>query len=1092
MKKLLYKPLIRIAGYSCMGILVQLLFVSLSFAHDADPQQVKSIHDVAIETVYKNASLADVFADIESKTDFVFTFDKKDTFLKERFSKPAGTTTVANLLKDISRTSKLVFQQINNNISVRKQKINEKVGAPTVIINTAIKISGTVTSSSDGRGIPGVSILIKGSSTGTVTDVDGSFSLNAPNEDDILVFSSIGYATQEIAIEGRSNINVNLIEDMKNLDEIVVVGYTSKQITELSSSVSVVSSEELQDVTSNNVNNLLQGKAPGIVVSSASGNPNSAPSVVIRGSSSISAGSEPLYVVDGIIGGNANPNDIESVTVLKDAAATGLYGSRAANGVIIVTTKSGKSGETKINFSSTTGFNKATTGNFKVMDSQQLYDYHESFFDPADFSSSRPASLLSTDINWQELAFRTGITQNHLLSISGGSEKTQFYLGGNYYKEEGTIRHNSNEAYNIRANISHMINDKLKVNVKFNTNFRKLEEEPSGTNALYGAYNNIPWDDPYNSDGSLKIGTEDGWIGREKESFLHGWQYNFNGGRQAGVDGDINLEYYLSKNLTFSSYNRASYTNSRRETYYDVQSKAGAGDGMLYNRFSYGSALITSNRLRYENNFGAHNIGALAVAEAEKNYYEANNMLGRGLVSGMHVLDAASEIRRVNPSGQKTENAFSKGLMQVDYNYGNRYFVVGSFIRESSSRFGANNRSANFYTLGTSWILSNEGFMRNQKIFDLLKIRASYGSIGNAQIGNYQALGLYSFSLQYAGLSASVPNQLANNDLTWEKAKTVNFGLDISLLQRISLNIDLYDKTTDGLLLDVDIPYTSGYSSVTQNIGSIRNRGLELNLNTQNLKGGLKWETNFNIAFNRNKVLALNNDTDIVYGHQIISVGSDLYSWYLRKWAGVDPQNGDPLWEVISESNGETFVNTTNSYSDASLQFVGTASPDFTGGINNTFTYKRFSLSAFLNFVSGSQVFHLARELYDSDGSYQTYNNMILVDGWNRWEQPGDIATHPKPVFAGNQLSNKPSSRYLENGSYIRLRNVTFSYNLTPSFLSRIRVSKARLFVSGDNLWTGTNFTGMDPEVGLGSGGGISRIKYPISRKLLFGINIEL
>ncbi|RQP16829.1 MAG: SusC/RagA family TonB-linked outer membrane protein [Parapedobacter sp.] len=501
----------------------------------------------------------------------------------------------------------------------------------------------------------------------------------------------------------------------------------------------------------------------------------------------------------------------------------------------------------------------------------------------------------------------------------------------------------------------------------------------------------------------------------------------------------------------------------------------------------------------YNKSFGVHNVSAIAVYEAEKNYMEENSVLGQGFVPGLHVMGAASQIQSLGAdNGNAFENAFSKGLVQVDYNYDNRYYIVGSYINEASSRFGANNRSGNFYTIGGSWILSNEAFMSDQSLFNLLKLRASYGETGNAEIENYQTLGLYSFSAQYAGNSASIPSQLANDDLTWEKAKTTNFGLDVSLFNRISLNVDLYQKTSAALLLNVQLPYTSGFTSIIRNVGSIRNRGLEINLNTQNFTGEFKWETNFNISFNKNRVLRLDQDRDIVADDgfsppKIIRIGEDMNSFYMRKWAGVDPANGDPLWEKITTNeNGQQVISTTNVLSDATPQIVGTYSPKFTGGMNNTFSYKAVTLSAFFNFVSGNSVYNGSRQSYDSDGAYETVNTMVLADGWSRWEKEGDIATHPKSVFGGNKNSNRVSSRYLEDGSYLRLRNVRLSYDLPADFLKRIKVANARVFVSGDNLLTFTDFSGMDPEVNLDVDGGESSNRYPISKKVLFGINIGL
>jgi TonB-linked SusC/RagA family outer membrane protein len=969
---------------------------------------------------------------------------------------------------------------------------------PASQITRDIVVSGKV---SDNSGpLPGVTVTLKNrTKTAVATDANGNFSLSVP-EDGILIFQAVGFNTQEVPVNGRTTINVTLVEGIANLDEVVVVGYTSKSLSQLSSSVSVVSGEKLRDVTSNDVTSMLQGKAPGVIVSSSSGSPNAEPSIVVRGSSSITAGAGPLYVVDGIIGGTVNPNDVETVTILKDAAATGLYGSRASNGVIIITTKSGKAGVNQVTFNATTGFNTATMGNFDVMGGQQLYEYQKTFFDPAVFERDRPASLLSQNTDWRDLAFRTGITQNYTVSVSGGSEKTQVYVSGNFYNEDGTLRTTGRKSYNLRTNISHNINSKLKLGVRLDASYRKYSDDASGNyGAIVGSTRNLPWDNPYNPDGTIKRGTEEGWLGREQDNFLHGWQYNMDDTRRTSLAGDIKLDYLISKNLTFTSSNRASYNNTKSELYYDVRAKAGIGLGQLTNDMDYASSLITSNRLLYEKSFGKHNLSTIAVAEAEKNYAETNRVLGQGFVAGLHVMNAASQILSSgNLNGTINENSFSKGLVQVDYNYDNRYFAVGSYINEASSRFGANQRSGDFYTLGASWVLSNEAFMKDQKTFDLLKFRASYGSTGNAEIGNYQTLGLYSFSSQYSGNSASTPFQLANADLTWEKAKTLNFGLDIGFFKRIALNVDVYDKKSAALLLDVQLPYTSGFTSVIRNVGSVRNRGLEINLNTVNLDGAFRWETNFNIAFNKNKVLQLDQGKDIIRDDgftppTIISVGHDMNSFYMRKWAGVDPANGDPLWEkVTTDASGNRVVSTTSVLSEATSQFVGSFSPDFTGGFMNTFTYKAFSLSAFFNFVSGNEVFNSSRTSFDSDGAYETVNNMVPMDNWSRWEKPGDIATHPKAVFGGNKNSNKITSRYLEDGSYIRLRNVNFGYQLPKNFLSKIKVTNARVFVSGDNLWTSTKYSGMDPEVSLGPGGGNSADRYPISRKIMFGINIGL
>lgn len=1047
------------------------------------------LKDQKISLIKKIATIKEILKDVEQQTDFKFFYNHQQVDVTRKISVSLREVTLTQALEEIFKNESIGYNIRGNQVLLFKKEaliksqglLHEDATSP------AFAISGTVKSAS-GEAMPGVNVMEKGTVNGTATDANGKYTLNVSDNTVTLVFSFIGFATLEETVNGRSTIDVTLGEDLQSLEEVVVMGYSAKKQSELSSSVSVVSGEKLRDVTSNNVGDLLQGKAPGVIVSNSSGDPNAAPSVIIRGSSSITAGSEPLYVVDGIIGGSANPNDIASLTVLKDAAATGLYGSRASNGVIIITTKSGQSGKTQVSLNSSVGFNTASEGKYEVMNSQQLYDFHRTFWNPGTWETDRPSSLLLQDTDWRSLMFKTGMTQNHTITVSGGSDKTQMYVSGNYYNEEGTLGASSNRAFNVRSNVTHNINDKLKASVRVNARDRRMENEAAGTNFLT-THESMPWDNPYNPDGSLKIGTEPEWIGRDNDNFLHGWKYNFDVARESSVNGDFILDYYITDDLTFSSNNRASVRTGKRELYYDIRAKAGGGEGRLTNDFYKDTQFITSNRLLYTKSFGKHNLSAIGVVEGETNFSDFNSVTGVGIAPGLHVMDASSTIAAA--SSKTSENAFTKGLVQLDYNFDNRYFVIGSFIREASSRFGANNRAANFYTLGASWILSNERFMESQRMFDNLKVRASYGLTGNAQIGDYQTLGLYSFSSQYAGNSGSFPAQLANDNLTWEKAETVNLGVDVGLFKRVSLNVDLYDKTTSELLLNVELPYTSGFASVIQNVGSVRNRGIEFSLGTINLNGAFKWETNFNIAFNRNRVLSLDQNKDILQETlRIIRVGEDLNSWYMRKWAGVDPANGDPLWEVVTtDPNGERMVSTTNVYSDATLQIAGSFTPDFTGGINNVFTYKGFTLSAFFNFVSGVDVYNGSLFVTDSDGAYDTENQRVLTSGESRWQNPGDIATHPKPVFGGNLNSNRESSRYLQDGSYIRMRNIRFTYALPANLLDKVKIANASLFISGDNLWTITSFTGRDPQAILNRTGG-QVTNYPISKKVLFGINL--
>jgi TonB-linked SusC/RagA family outer membrane protein len=403
------------------------------------------------------------------------------------------------------------------------------------------------------------------------------------------------------------------------------------------------------------------------------------------------------------------------------------------------------------------------------------------------------------------------------------------------------------------------------------------------------------------------------------------------------------------------------------------------------------------------------------------------------------------------------------------------------------------NRYGNFYSVGGSWLLSNESFMDDMDAVDLLRVRASYGTTGNAGIGNYEHYGLYAYTVQYAGNPGAIPSRTPNPELTWEIARQANFGIDLELFERVDFSTDIYQQTNEDLLLAVVLPATAGFASRTENVGTVRNRGVEFEVSTRNMVGtNFSWSTDFNISFNRNRVMELHDGEDILAGNQRIMEGYDKNTWYMRKWAGVDPETGDPLWEVLERDDDGNVISSdvTSNYNEATQQAVGTASPDFTGGIRNRLSYGGVSLSAFFTFVSGNEIYHSARQLFDSDGGYPGYNQMVLHDGWTRWEQPGDEATHPRAVYGGNQNSNSPSSRYLEDGSYLRLQNVTISYDLQPDLLNQIGLRSLRFYASGDNLLTLTNFSGMDPEVEIESA--TAGTKYPISRKLLFGIEIGL
>ncbi|MBF9255166.1 TonB-dependent receptor [Pontibacter sp. 172403-2] len=987
-------------------------------------------------------------------------------------------------------------------------------------------ITGQVTDA-QGQPLIGVTVLVKNTSIGTASDADGRFTINAAPAD-VLQFSYVGYETKEVPVGNQTTLQVSMATDAKSLEEVVVVGYGTQKKSELVSSVSVVSGEDLRDVTSNNTAALLQGKASGVVVSSASGQPGTAPTIRIRGTGSITAGAEPLYVVDGVIGGTANPSDIESITVLKDAAATGLYGSRAANGVIVITTKRGKAGKTQVSYNGTTGISQRMGSHFEVMNGQQLFDYTNGLYQNdyagkrasyiAELSKTNPspseadinAYLTSKNLpltyadyvsgvlpaqpgntNWLDEAFRTGTINSHQLSASGGSEKTRFYLSGTYFQEQGTVINTDYEQTNFRVNIDHDINADVTVTARVNALFSNRNNDPTG--AIYQSYINLPWDNPYNADGTIRYvdsGTE-GWYGRDRSNFLYTSQYNYDRQRGQALTGDLKLEYRITDWLAFSTTNRYSTSNYRAESNNDLRTSGGAAvNGELSNSYWYENSFLTSNLLTLNKAFGLHNVRGILGAEYQANYNDGINATGQGIFPDLEILDAAATPYLIG--GYKSENKFLSGFVNVDYDYKSKYFATASFRRDGSSRFGADKRFGNFYSFGAAWDIASEDFFQGLSgTVNQLKLRSSYGATGNADISDFSALDLYEFSVQYANQPGGFPRRLVNRDLTWEKAYTFDIGVDIGLLNRIDVALDFYNRTNKAILQDVPLSSATGFYFQTQNIGSVRNRGIDIEVNSQNLKGAFAWETSLNLSFNRNKVLELYGGQPIDRGSQRVEVGRPIESWFMRDWKGVDPATGNPLWLLREYDDAGNIVKdtVTSSYNSATRVYTGTSTPKFSGGIRNTFSYKNFTLDAFINFIYGNKVYNYNRELFDSDGAYPTYNSMVLQDGWSRWEQEGDIATHPRPVLNGNRASNKVSSRYLEDGSYLRLRNVTLSYDVPTAFAGKLKLQSLRVFVSGDNLWTLTDFSGLDPEVDVTSGSSATR--YPSSRKLLLGLNVN-
>ena len=975
----------------------------------------------------------------------------------------------------------------------------------------AQSITGRVIDEENGGPLQGATVRVKGTSSGALTDANGNYRINLPAGGDILVASYVGKISQEVNINGRSTINFTLITDNVTLEEVVVTGYSNQARAKQISSVAIVGKENIENVALPDLNQIIQGRAPGVLSTSSWGQPGAAQTIRIRGTGSISAGRGPLYVIDGIIMNNGdfttntlsndvmsnlNPNDIESVNVLKDATATALYGARAANGVIVITTRRGREGKTRISLKTQTGVTQPLLGNFEMMNAQEALVYERevlaaSGFEQAEIESIRPASLADVNTDWVDLAFRNGITQLYELSASGGSNRSQFYISGSYYNQEGTLIESDFERYSVLSNLTHKASDKLSFALKLNVSYTNQLNATSGarfSSPILGAFSNSPWTrykDPVT--GALLVGDESDDIinfrSFVQDNFVRSVPLNPVQNFNLRTLGNLTVGYKILKNLSLEETVSIDFVSIKERDFFDPTTPDGAftnPQGSVTNDYNENITYTTQTLLKGYQSFGLHNIDGVLGFEFQKSERAQFTATGFGVPSPK-LRNLGTTTIPFNTGGSGTEFSFLSYLGQINYNYNNRYYFTTSYRRDGSSRFGANNRYADFYSVGGSWRISEEDFLRNFGALSNLKLRASFGTSGNAEIGNFPSLELYSFGGSYNGFPTSGPTQIPNPDLRWEKSEILNIGLDFGFFQnRISATVEVYNKDSKDLLLNKPVSSTTGFTSSLQNVGKLNNKGLEIQVSADPVRTtDFNWTVDFNISFNRNEVVELVDTSDIPNGSQILRVGNPIRSWYIRRWAGANPADGTPLW-----ADGQGGV--TGTYDDAPREIVGNAEPDFFGGFTNTLSYRGFSVSAFFYFVQGHEIFDASRFFIDSDG--QRFGWGHPKDVAERWQQPGDISDRPEALLGGNLNGNLTSTRYLSDGSYIRLRNLLVSYNIPNAVLQRFKLNGMRIYLQGQNIWTQTDYSGFDPEL---AENGQEFFRYPNGKSYTFGIDVN-
>ena len=939
-----------------------------------------------------------------------------------------------------------------------------------------------------GETIIGASVIIKGEDTGTTSDMDGRFTLEAP-EGAILVISYIGYHTQEVKVRKRSLLRVVLKEDNQLLDEVVVVGYGTVKKSDLTGAVSGVSNRQYKNQPVQRVENILQGRTPGVEVTATSGMPGASMKVRVRGTTSINKSSDPLYVIDGIISSSGldgiNPSDIQSMEILKDASSTAIYGSRGSNGVILITTKQGSEGKAQVTFDASVGLSTVR----KQYDLLNAYEYATALNDIRGSSTISAEDLEAykngtKGINWTDLLTRTGITQDYRLAISGGNEKVKYLISGNVLDQEAITIMSDYKRYGIRANIDSEVKPWLTISAKLNASSLHKHNE-GGANWLHvtnfsptmelkdpetGVYNT----DPYNMIGSSPYGE---MIVNNSDSY----SYNLN--------ANLTLLFKIMKGLTLSVQGGYDYDNSPSYSFRSKLDSPGA-----INSASNTSALHNywqnTNNLTWQKQFGDHSFTAMAVWEISRSWDSQLKGTGSNLnnesVGYWNLGNAA--IR--DASNSYTEFSLASGIVRANYVCKKRYFITAALRADGSSKFQGDNKWGYFPSAAIAWDIAQESFMSNQHVLDQLKLRASFGVTGNQDIAAYSTLGMLSGASYGWGTSTSSTgywgNQFATPDITWEKTYQYDLGLDLSL-GGFNITVDWFKKQTKDLLFQKQVPKYNGGGTYWVNQGKLNNTGVEMSLTTFPVKGAVTWETSLNASYVKNEVADLAGDDFVLTANysdlggplQIMKPGYPMGSFYVYQWKGFDDKGAN----LYQKADGSL---TTNPTSD-DLVVKGQASPKWTVGWNNTVTWKNWTLNVFFNAATGYDRLNISRFMAASMTGVSRFITLrdAYFKGWDHVANKAD-ALYPSLTNTDNK-SYANSDFWLEDASFIKLKNISLSYRIPRRVL---KFASVQLSVSAQDLFTITRYKGMDPEV-YTSYDGLDYGAYPIPRTITFGAKIR-
>ena len=968
--------------------------------------------------------------------------------------------------------------------------------------NAQATISGKVTSA-NGEALIGVTIAVEGTTIGTVTDIDGGFSLEAAS-DAVLVISYVGYATQNIPVNGQTTFNVTLVEDAEILDEVVVIGYGSVRKSDVTGSVSSVKAEELQAFPLLNAGQALQGRAAGVVVQTQNGGePGANISIRVRGSSSLNASSDPLVVVDGFVGAAfPQQNDIESIEILKDASATAIYGSRGSGGVILVTTKKGQAGKATVELNSTYS-SQETTNRLDLLDANGFAQYQNMIRANA---GDAPYAQGQANTDWQDEIYRTGSTQNHQLAVSGGSDNVNYYISGTYFDQEGIVVNSNFDKIQFLANVDAKVGSRLKIGINSiasRSEQNGVSTQSTGRDAIGSvngggddvvalAFRFAPDVGRFNDDGNFSQNT----VGDDIENPWAVATQIINETKTDNSRTNVYADFEILKGLNFKT-TLGYRTQNSTEGYFKPQTFVLSAGGAFLETVKR-TRLLNENYLTYTSTIGQGNLTATAGHSYQKNTTEGFEAGARGLLTDAFTwynLEAGQIDQRTIDS-RFSESEIESVFGRVNFEWAGKYLVTSTVRRDGASNFAANNKYAIFPSVAVGWKISRERFLLDNQTLSLLKLRASYGLTGNQAIGPYESLSTYRVQppTVVGGTFGVDLAREANPDLKWETSYQTNIGVDIGLFEnRITISADYYNIDTEDLLaVDRASNFYLGTSDldVLRNVGSINNRGVEFSLTSVNVdRNDFKWTSNFNIARNRNEIIELSGGSEILGSGApgyfaggntyILREGEALGLFWGLDYQGVyqggaipegtalqessfdgdgNPIPGEPLFAEVADEEG----NFDGTIDDNDRQIIGDPNPNFTFGFTNTFSYKNFDLNIFFQGAVGGDIYNLtAVQLYNGDSNG-------LTDVLNSWSPENTNTDIPRAAIRGRELS----SRFVEDGSYVRLKNVALGYSLPNGILDRVGVGSARLSLSAQNLLTLTNYSGLDPEVSyFGSGG---------------------